>query len=162
MARNNLTPEERSKKQKEAMARRRQKLENESKGHVEGVKETTVEAPADASNEVITIHFVADGLTAFNNVWYKGQELSVEVGSDQYTETLDKEGNSWLLLDEFDQIDRWDEVKFRPGPWRGLPMGEAVKLADQIASEEDPDKRAKLEKKLARLGQPKGAPVVAR
>lgn len=74
----------------------------------------------------VLVHFVEDGWTAQGQVWYKGQELEFVVGEKAWKDTLDREGNSWILLTEEEQIDRGDKVFFRPGPWKGKGYKDAV------------------------------------
>ena len=69
--------------------------------------------------DVVTVNFVEDGLTAFQRVWYRGQELSIEKGTPEWEQTLDEDGNSWLELDENDQLDKWGVRFFREGKWAG-------------------------------------------
>lgn len=75
--------------------------------------------PGDGNN--ILIHFLEDGFTALGKVWYRGQELEFEVGSQAHKDTYNRRGESWLDLrsDEFAQVDRWGKIIFRSGPWPG-------------------------------------------
>ncbi len=83
--------------------------------------------PADAQ-ETIRIHFVAEGLTALGQVWHRGQELEFVPGSAAYRDTCDRFGRSWLDLrdDPAAQEARWNEVKFRSGPWPGKSYADAA------------------------------------
>ena len=72
-----------------------------------------------AVQDSITINFVADGLSALGKIWYRGQELTVTKGTDDYESTLDRDGNSWLDLTEAEQLAYWGERKFAAGPWQG-------------------------------------------
>lgn len=78
----------------------------------------------------IIIHFLEDGFSALGQVWYRGQELEFEVGSQSYKDTFDRNGRSWLDLrsDEFAQVDKYKRVMFRSGPWPGKSFAEAAKL----------------------------------
>lgn len=67
-----------------------------------------------AEGEAILIHFVADGLTAFGQVWYRGQELAIGPDHPRWAEAL-----GWITLGRFEQIERWGEQKFDFGPWPG-------------------------------------------
>lgn len=75
--------------------------------------------PGDAGN--ILIHFLEDGFSALGRVWYRGDELEFEVGSQAYRDTFNKNGVSWLELrgNEFGQVDRFGKIMFRNGPWPG-------------------------------------------
>lgn len=67
-----------------------------------------------AEGEAVLIHFVADGLTAFGQVWYRGQELAIGPDHPRWAEAL-----GWITLDRWGQIERWGEQKFDFGPWPG-------------------------------------------
>ena len=69
----------------------------------------------------IRIHFLEDGFTALNKVFYRGEELEFDRESQAYKDTLNKRGESWLdyRYDEFGQVDRWGRIFFRNGPWPG-------------------------------------------
>jgi hypothetical protein len=75
--------------------------------------------PGDDGN--ILIHFLEDGLTLLGKVWYRGEELEFEVGSQAYKDTFNRRGETWLDLrnDEFGQVDRWGKIMFRNGRWPG-------------------------------------------
>jgi len=85
-----------------------------------GAKETVAThetVPAD--KKFYQIHFVEDGLTTLGKVWYRGEELTVVEGTDEWDKVHDKNGNTFLTLDEDAQIDKWGKRMFRPGPWKG-------------------------------------------
>ena len=67
-----------------------------------------------AEGEAILIHFIEDGLTAFGQVWYRGQELEIGPSHPRWQEAL-----GWITLDRFAQIERWGKQKFDYGPWPG-------------------------------------------
>jgi hypothetical protein len=67
-----------------------------------------------AEGEVILIHFVADGLTAFGQVWYRGQELQIGPDHPRWREAL-----GWITLSRYEQVERWGMQKFDFGPWPG-------------------------------------------
>jgi len=67
-----------------------------------------------AEGEAVLIHFVADGLTAFGQVWYRGQELAIGPDHPRWAEAL-----GWITLDKYAQVERWGEQKFDFGPWPG-------------------------------------------
>lgn len=72
------------------------------------------------------IHFVDDGFTIGTEVTYRGQE---------YVPT---KYDSWAALSTQEQIMRYGRIRFRVGPWEGLPFD----LNDPALTEED---RIKLE-----------------
>lgn len=81
---------------------------------------TVPAAPAKPQDgESVIIHVRKDGFTSNGRVWYQGQELEFTVGEQNWRDTLDRKGNSWLLLSESDQIRRYGEVMFGHGPWPG-------------------------------------------
>jgi hypothetical protein len=93
--------------------------------------ENTPEQEVIASGEEkILIHFLIDGFTACGRVWMRGQELEFDVGGLPYEDTKDRNGESWLDLDDAAQMIRYGKVYFRRGPWPG-------------AEWEDPDAAAK-------------------
>lgn len=55
----------------------------------------------------------AEGGTATGRVLRRGEEF--EVTPELYAETLDRNGNSWLDLDENAQVQRFGHIKFLPG-----------------------------------------------
>ena len=67
-----------------------------------------------AEGEAVLIHFVADGLTAFGQVWYRGQELQIGPSHPRWREAV-----GWITLTRFQQVERWGEQKFDFGPWPG-------------------------------------------
>lgn len=73
------------------------------------------------SEENILIHFLEDGFTALGQVWYRGEEIEFEPGSQAYKDTCDRNGKSWLDMrnDEMRQADRYGKIMFRSGPWPG-------------------------------------------
>lgn len=85
--------------------------------HPEPPPEQTEKEPEAPENPDILIHFVADGKTAFGQVWYRGQELVVT--PEMYESTKNDEGVSWIDADEYEQVEKYGHVKFRKGPWRG-------------------------------------------
>jgi hypothetical protein len=70
--------------------------------------------------QTILIHILEDGFSAHGQIWYRGQEIEYITNEQVYYDTLDKFGNSWLGLDDSDQMRRYGRVYFRPGPWPGL------------------------------------------
>jgi hypothetical protein len=64
--------------------------------------------------ESVVIHFVADGLTAFGKVWYRGEELEIGPDHPRWDEC-----RGWILMDKWAQMERYGEQKFDQGPWPG-------------------------------------------
>lgn len=85
--------------------------------------------------DLVTVHFVEDGLTAFGKLWYRGENLTIERGSPEWEQTFtDEEGTqSWLELDEDGQVDRWGVRFFRPGTWTGggFELDPEVELSEE-------------------------------
>lgn len=80
-------------------------------------------APKDGDR--VLIHVRKDGFTANGRVWYQGQELEFTVGEQNWKDTVDRNGNSWLTLSESDQIRRYGEIVFGHGPWPGASWSDA-------------------------------------
>lgn len=70
--------------------------------------------------EKILIHFLEDGFTAFGQVWSKGQEIEVVVGSENWKRTLNRSGTSWLdrRNDPTAQRLRYGKIMFAEGPYK--------------------------------------------
>lgn len=91
------------------------------------------------SGNTLLIHFLADGLTFGNQVWYRGQEVEFEIDGTAYNQTKDRQGFSWLSLvdDPGAQMRRWGEQKFARGPWPFTRWEEAVAtLTDPVEVQE--------------------------
>jgi hypothetical protein len=65
-----------------------------------------------SKGEVITIHFIEDGLTVFGRVWYRGQELAIGPDHPRWPEAV-----GWITLDRAGQYNRWNRQYFDRGPW---------------------------------------------
>jgi hypothetical protein len=62
----------------------------------------------------VLIHFIEDGLTAFGQVWYRGQELEIGPEHPRW-----EEARGWITLTRYQQVDRWGRQFFEHGPWPG-------------------------------------------
>jgi hypothetical protein len=83
-----------------------------------------------AEGEAVLIHFVADGLTVFGQVWYRGQELSIGPDHPRWAEA-----RGWITLSRFQQAERWGEQKFDFGPWPGRrSYADALGSFEQLAA----------------------------
>lgn len=67
-----------------------------------------------SEGEAVLVHFIEDGLTAFGQVWYRGQEIEIGPGHPRW-----EEARAWVLLDRTGQLNRWGKQFFAPGPWPG-------------------------------------------
>ena len=67
----------------------------------------------------VLIHVRRDGFTANGQVWFLGQELEFTVGEQNWRDTCDRSGKSWVTLSDADQLRRWGEIMFGHGPWPG-------------------------------------------
>ena len=87
--------------------------------------------PEEGDGEEIYIHFVNDGLSVLGKIWCRGEEIRFVKGTGAYLETVDRLGNSWVDLrdDPRAQELRWGQEKFRSGPWPGLSLEDAAKVA---------------------------------
>lgn len=68
------------------------------------VEPTEVAAPEVRQIETKTVLFQVTGFTAFGKVWEQGEELVIDVGSDQWNSTLDRNGVSWVDRSAEEQI----------------------------------------------------------
>lgn len=85
----------------------------------------------------IIVHFLSQQTFSSNNkAFYYGQEVTF--GPEAYKDTVDRYGNSWLNMTEEEQIERWDEVKFRKGPWPGKRVYEDPALANVTVTTQAP------------------------
>lgn len=92
--------------------------------------------PDPAADDAVTIHFVEDGLTLFGKVWYRGEELTVRPGTQQWEEACDREGRMLLSMTETEQVLRWEKRFFAPGPW---PYDNAYELNRDSYIKKDAD-----------------------
>ncbi len=120
-----LTPEQRRIRELEDQLAREQ-----------GKKDPEIEyeqAVRPGATENILIHFLEDGFTALNHVWYRGQELEFQPNGQSYKDTCDRNGRSWLELrdNEFAQVEKYGRIMFRTGPWPGKALTDAAKLSVQ-------------------------------
>lgn len=108
--------------------------------------------------EYITIHFLADGFTALGNTWYRGQELTFEVGSEAHKQTFDRNGDSWLDMrnNPQAQLARYKDHKFAEGPWPFLPWGSILDASDEQAVK-DSKQAAEVESRRRKIAE---APVI--
>jgi hypothetical protein len=112
--------------------------------------------------ETVLIHFVEDGLTAFGQVWFRGQELEIEVGGLRWAEAV-----KWILLDDFQQMTRWKRIMFRRGPWPGLRTYAAAQFVPMKSLSGDgpvggPDEAALRQADQAEARRGRGVPVAPR
>lgn len=87
-------------------------------------------APATAGGETVIFHFREDGLILFGNVWLRGQEVEVVVGSPQYK---DIEHIIAILDDEDAQNEKWGRRMVSRGtfkPRKGERFDDEVARAD--------------------------------
>lgn len=129
-------------------------------GDFEDAKSELVE-PEDRADNIL-IHFVADGFTALGQVWYRGQEIEFTPGSGAYEDTKDRNGKSWLDLrdDEYAQIDRYGEQKFRSGPWRGKTYRAAAGTFEKREGVEGPGEEELLKAERAEARRRRAAPRI--
>jgi hypothetical protein len=107
--------------------------------------------PATAKGEVVQIHILNDGFTAFAKIWYQGETISVERGSPEWQQTVDKTGRSWLDMSVEEQLARYDGVQqFGFGPWPGQPAMTQEEYEKAIAAALSPEEERRIEKKRQR------------
>jgi hypothetical protein len=76
--------------------------------------EVVEEKVSDDDGKTIVIHVLEDGFTAIGRTWYRGQELTFTVGTQQY-----ENNKVWLNQTKQDQYRRWGKPMFDHGPWPG-------------------------------------------
>lgn len=110
----------------------------------------------DEEGSEVLIHFIEDGFTAQGRVWYRGQELAVVVGSEEWNDTCDRDGTSWLSFTEADQLERYEKIYFRRGEWPGKKTYTAAEFSDtKLAPPVSELERAdKLERDRRRAAEP--------
>lgn len=109
------------------------------------------------------IHFLDDGFTALETMWYRGQELEVVEGTPEWIATLvpttdcresllknkrhiepkkddgaQCECRSWLTLTAAEQMDKYNRTIFGEGLWPGKSY------EDEKASKVEADRRRKV------------------
>lgn len=97
---------------------------------------TPVPAEEQGTGEKILFHFKKDGLLVLGNIWLRGQEIEIEVGSPAYQRTIDsRTGVSWLELldDEGAQYAKWGDHYIGRGPFKPRPD---EKFEDEVARED--------------------------
>lgn len=67
-------------------------------------------APAKAQS--VIVHFLVDGISAFGQVWMRGQEIEVWPGHPRWPEA-----EEWINLDVAGQYTRYGRQVFGNGPW---------------------------------------------
>lgn len=106
-----LTPEERAERERQHQAALAQAARFEAQ---------PPQLQQDTGKGVL-IHFIEDGLTAFGQVWYRGQELQIGPEHPRWAEAL-----SWITLNRMEQVDRWGKQFFDFGPWPGRSYADAA------------------------------------
>lgn len=91
--------------------------------------------------DVVVIHFLRDGLTAFGKVWYQGEELTIQRGTGWWDATKNRDGDSWVETTEEQQVEKWGEPRFRLGHW----AGRGFDLDDDALDEADRELLRKVE-----------------
>jgi hypothetical protein len=95
---------------------------------------------APGAGKKILFHFKKDGLLVLGNIWLRGQEVEIEVGSRAYERTRGSDGSSWLdiLDDDNAQIDKWGDHYVGSGPF--VPRRGEV-FEDEVAKDDRKRKR---------------------
>lgn len=110
-----------------------------------------VASEAEAQGRIHLIHFIEDGFTALETMWFRGQELEVTEGSPEWMQTLEPteecraslvadqarvkhaetcECKSWMNMTDEQQYKRYKAVKFRQGPWPGEQWEDEIKAKE--------------------------------
>lgn len=107
-----------------------------------------------ADGDGVRVHVLEDGFTACGVVWYRGQEIFFPFGGEAYEQTKDRDGNSWLDLDEAAQWRRWGKKMFGLGAWPGQAWGDTTGI-------HDPEEIAAVKAAAAREARRRGsAPII--
>lgn len=98
------------------------------------------------------IHFIEDGFTALETMWFRGQELEVVEGSAEWKQTLmptpecreslvanpntQKHADpcnceSWMNMSDAQQYRKYKSIKFRQGPWPGEQWEDEVRAKEE-------------------------------
>lgn len=87
------------------------------------------------TGQKVLFHIVLDGFTAFGQVWLRGQEIEIEVGTPAYERTKNALGVSWLDLieDRAGQYAKWGKEYIAPGAFIPRPN---EKFDDEVARED--------------------------
>ena len=90
------------------------------------MSQRTIETPANVPN-VITI--LQEGTTIAGKVRHRGEVI--EITDDLYRDTIDRNGDSILDLDERRQVERWKRALWKVGD-----HGATIRKGDQEAQEQ--------------------------
>jgi hypothetical protein len=87
-------------------------------------EEVKTQLPIKASGKQKKIfHFVEDGFTFLGKTWYRGEEVVLVEGSEDWEKCLDRYGNFALNKGDYEQMEAYNgTVFYREGPWPGLPF----------------------------------------
>lgn len=102
--------------------------------------DTATEYEPRGAGELVEFYVQQDGWTAWGNVWYRGQEFAIEVDSQAWIDTLDRNGDSFLryLDDESAQMAAYGDIMIRLGRWPGKawpdPRAAAIETARNRAA----------------------------
>lgn len=123
----------------ESLAEKVARLEAELAEARGGVSETEEVGVAD-DDDVVTIHFLADGFIALGECWYRGQEVRLKKGGVAWKSQYDRNGKSWLdYLDNIEgQYERWGNHVIGRGPWPGKKWGSEIPDLVAAAAQDDP------------------------
>lgn len=131
------------------------KAVEQGKAQAEADKVASDSQPSATSDEVHVIHVVEDGFTALGKVWYRGEEIRVAEGSDEWRQITDTKGKTFYDLadDEAEQIARYGKVLFRSGPWphERLTAEDIERMEMEANRASDPEEANRLRKRAQRL-----------
>lgn len=63
------------------------------------------------------VHFLADGVTALDRVFVRGEEVRVKEGTTWYEQAHDRDGNCIFALSDDEQVRRFGKVLWAEGGW---------------------------------------------
>lgn len=79
-----------------------------------------------------TFHFVEDGFTIFGKVWLRGEEVTIEEGTEYFEKAFTPDGKFKMGMTPNEQIERYGVVYYKEGPWDGLPYDLSVYERGQL------------------------------
>jgi hypothetical protein len=98
----------------------------------------------------IHIHIKAESMTIAGHTRYRGEEVIIQPGSAEWPLVHHRDGRCALAETAEEQEDRWGQVMYGQGPWRGRPYDIEAKLDD--GRQLTPEEQAALEKANRRRG----------
>jgi hypothetical protein len=101
-------------------------------------------------NDLIVLHVLEDGFTALGKTWERGDEIRIVPDSEDYKQTFDRNGDSWLDMTEDEQFRTRGKINWRYGPWPG-DVSVVTEEDERAASlSNDPEAMKRIQKRKQR------------